>query len=160
MQIFSFQIWETFTTRGGRRAWPFLNTVGGGGGGNSHPASYTPGCSLLKLLSWHTSIFSVLFNRKREKKNPHFQWQQWHSTTLDFGEVQSISIICPSHSLIEHCTYNFPVNFTNKTYRLLSLSLPSYKSVWGHLLKYTRFWCVKIRVLKKKKSYTNQSFPQ
>lgn len=158
MQIFSFQIWETFTTRGGRRAWPFLNTVGGGGTATlpaillgAHYSSYFHG----------TQAFLVFFSTERgKKKDPHFQWQQWHSTTLDFGEVQSISIICPSHSLIEHCTYNFPVNFTNKTYRLLSLSLPSYKSVWGHLLKYTRFWCVKIRVLKKKKSYTNQSFPQ
>lgn len=42
----------------------------------NHPASYTPGYSLLKLFSWHTGIFSDLFNTKREEKDPHFQWQQ------------------------------------------------------------------------------------
>lgn len=42
----------------------------------NHPASYTPGYSLLKLFSWHTGIFSDLFNTKRGEKDPHFQWQQ------------------------------------------------------------------------------------
>lgn len=36
---------------------------------NKDPVSYTPGYSLLKLFSWHTGIFSHLWNKEIRKRS-------------------------------------------------------------------------------------------
>lgn len=84
MQILGIQVWGTFTTRGGHRAWTYLNTL----------EKATTLCSWLltaPAIPMAHGHSEGTWEQKEEEKDPHFQWQLQHSTSLNPREVQSTS---------------------------------------------------------------------
>lgn len=134
-----------FHNTAGRRAWPFLNTAGKKQTTLpaillvTHYSSYFHGIQAFLVIFRSTFPMAVV---------AQCQPGLWY-------KVQSISIICPSHSLVEYFALNFSQCY-QKMYRSYLGKDKESKAVLGHLLKYARFCFVKIKYLRKKKSYTNQ----
>lgn len=87
MQILSFQVWGNFHNTGSAQGMDiFKHTV----------EKATTLCSWLlsapAIFMAHRH-FEWTLEQKEEEKDPHFQWQQQHSTSLDPSEVQRTSAL-------------------------------------------------------------------
>lgn len=155
MQIFSILIWGTFTVWGGRRAWPFLNTVGK----KTRTLSATLLVTLCSSYFHGIQAFLVIFGTERDKKKIH--------TSSDSGSTVPVwtPVKCrasalsafPTPSWNSVCSTSHSVLPTKCTDH--NLAKTKKVSLFSGICLNIQDCFVKIRVLRKKKKLLKLVFP-